>query len=68
MSTHRLKVRLDTNGRPEWHGISEWDMHYPGSRLRYPRSRVTRLRDEKAARRWARRYGVEFIAIPSVAL
>lgn len=43
-----------------WVGLSEWDVYYPNSRLRWPRSRRTLFSDEKSARRWARKYKVEF--------
>lgn len=64
-SHHWMKVKLDYHGEPEWRGISEWDVYYPNSRLRWPRSRVSIFNNERDARRWARRYKVDFPPAPA---
>ena len=60
-SRHWMNAKWDVRAeRPFWVGVSEWDMYYPNSRLRWPRSTSNVMYDEKAARRWARRYKTEF--------
>lgn len=46
-----------------WEGISTWDIK-DGGRLRREMQRSTTMHDEQTARRWARRYKVEFPVEP----
>jgi hypothetical protein len=63
-SYHYMRLRLRWDGLREWIGVSEWDRYYEGDRLRYPQSRSTVYWDERSARRWARRYKVDFPTEP----
>ena len=58
----RCRPRYDhTTGTyvPEWSCHSEWDVYYPGDRLRHPRHRVSYFHTLKEAQRWAKKYGVD---------
>ena len=65
-STHRLQVSRDRHsGEVRWTGISEWDgPRGLGSRLRNTMARRTWLWTEADARKWAKRWKVEFKPAP----
>lgn len=58
-STYWIRCRLNYRGEREWSCVSEWSVNYGNSRLRSDHRRATYYTDEKQAKRWARKYGVE---------
>lgn len=61
-SQHYMRCRRRFDGVIEWTGVSWWDVQ--DGRLRREMSRRTFYTDERAARRWARRYKVDFPTEP----
>lgn len=52
MAEHAIQIYK--SGRV--YGLSFWDIHVPGSRLRIPQQRATRIYTVDQLKKWAKRY------------
>jgi hypothetical protein len=62
-SDHYLRLRRSYLGELQWTMVSEWDIP-DGGRLRRTMHRTSVTTDWRHARRWAKKYGVEFPTEP----
>ena len=64
MSEYTMRCTLRHDGIREWRMHSSWDIEPPTSRLRTLVGRTNWTTDEKKARAWAKKRGIDFVSEP----